>query len=206
MLMRKYFGIVLMLMCSSVIGSYAQHTWSVDKLPMSWRHFTKKNTNVSNNAVALTYIDIKMESEVVSNGSDHKLMLLITLDQSKKNSWVSTQFLRRATDNESIHVLNHERLHLAINYIHFLKLRDTLQDYTFTRNYKAELASIFQKIQGQNKILNSTYDRMSMHSLNAVEQKNWEEDIMRTFNEYFSQYSTLPTEFYIQKNLPENIQ
>lgn len=198
-------GIVITFITLPASISYAQHTWTVNDIPMFWRHFTKKNINVRSNAVALTNVKLQMESEVVSNGEDHKLMILITIDQSKKDSWVSTQFLRRATDQESIHVLHHERLHLAINYISFMKLHDTLQAYNFTRNYKAELASIFQKIQAENNILNREYDRFTTHSINIDAQQEWETKIMTLFNEYYHDYNTLPSEMYIQKTLPPDI-
>ena len=177
--------------------SQAQAQYHFNDIQLSWRDFIKKNVPISSNAAAQTAVELIITSSVEND----KLLIVIELIQDRDKSWVSRQFLQRATDTESRNLLNHEKLHYAINLIGLKMLYNTLSDFTFSKDYKSELAGIFNSINRVTTKSNSDYDRQTTHGIKKEAQEIWTEDIFQQLNDLYPNEEKLTTTYTLLKTI-----
>lgn len=184
--------------CNSVLYAQQKTQLGFDDIPLTWRNFTKRSINTNSIAAALTYIHLQLEYKV----QEDILTISIKLEQSKEKSWVSRQFLQRATDPESIALLEHEKIHYAINMIGMRQLYLQLNEAEFSQQeYKSEITGIFAEFNRQTQSLNSAYDRETRHGLLTDKQLEWNERIFQELNELYPPGTPLATEYIIRKQL-----
>lgn len=175
----------------------AQYTFGYKDISLTWRNFTKKEIHSKSKATALTTVKTNLNYEV--NGND--LTITIELHQSKKKSWVSKQFLRRATDEESENLLHHEQLHYAIYLIGFGNLYKDLSASVYTQNYESEIASHFAKYQQYTHQSNRDYDNETQNGRNLEKQKDWEKVIFIILNQVYLGSESIPSRYVIKKKI-----
>lgn len=182
----------------------SQVLWSqnydIDDINLSWRNFTKKDVAVNSRVAAQTHvkIDIDYSLNSISNRKD-ELTINLAVTQSRDESWVSRQFLMKASDADSRKLLNHEKLHYIINLIGFKKLYNEMKDYNFSSDYKSEITSIFKKYTKEIDKLNSDYDKQTKHGTIVRNQSKWEEQIMDMFNDQYMHDKKIKTQYTIKK-------
>lgn len=177
----------------------AQEGFDYKDIPLSWRNFTKKDVHRKSNAQAVTAVKVFMSYEV----KNRSLSIEIDLKQLKKESWVSKQFLRVARDEESLDLLNHERLHYAIHLIGFKNLYENLENFNFTSDYESEIASIFSKYQQYTRQTNQNYDFETRHGRDLEKQNDWAKLIFSSLNEVYLGSNYFPTRYIIIKTIDE---
>ena len=74
-------------------------------------------------------------------------------------------------------VLSHEQLHFDISELFARKMRAELTKTRFTRNIKAEVRAIYQKINTELADFQKRYDSETDYSRNVAQQKAWNETI-----------------------------
>lgn len=83
-------------------------------------------------------------------------------------SWVKRRYL---TDQE---LLLHEQLHFDITELFARKFRKKLGEMTFTKNVKAEIKAVYNRITKEKISTQKRYDLETDHSKNELSQKKWQ--------------------------------
>lgn len=175
----------------------AQKALGYSDIKISWRDYSKKDVAVSANTAATTAIELRLSSSVENN----KLLIVIELIQDRDASWVSRQFLRRASDKESFDLLNHEKLHYAINLIGLKALFKEVSEYEFSKDYKSELAGIFNRVNRITTKSNADYDRQTYHGINKDEQERWEQEVFQQLNEVYEKNESILQTYSVLKSI-----
>lgn len=196
-IVQSVFILLMSLACMNVQETQAQYTFGYKDIPLTWRNFTKKEIHSKSKAAALTAVKANLNYEVIGD----ELTITIELKQSKKNSWVSKQFLRRATDEESENLLQHEQLHYAIHLIGFGNLYKDLSTGNYTKNYESEITSHFAKYQQYTHQSNRDYDNETQNGRNLEKQKDWEKVIFITLNQVYLGSENIPSRYVIKKKI-----
>lgn len=196
-ILQSVFILLMSLVCMNVQETQAQYTFGYKDIPLTWRNFTKKEIHSKSKAAALTAVKANLNYEVIGD----ELTITIELNQSKKNSWVSKQFLRRATDEESVNLLQHEQLHYAIHLIGFGNLYKDLSTGNYTKNYESEITSYFAKYQQYTHQSNRDYDNETQNGRNLEKQKDWEKVIFITLNKVYLGSENIPSRYVIKKKI-----
>src|SRR5690606_15269872 len=69
--------------------------------------------------------------------------------------------------------LAHEQLHFDISELFARKMRDRLEDTTFSGDVKAEVRKIYRDILAELKAFQARYDRETDYSRNRGKQGEW---------------------------------
>ncbi len=86
------------------------------------------------------------------------------------------------------HVLSHEQLHFDISELYARKFRRQLSDKTFSKNAKAEVKAIYNKVLTELSAFQSRYDHETNYSRDPEKQLAW----TRMIAEALSQTPKLP--------------
>lgn len=185
-----------LLFCNSSLAQ-RKAALSLSDIDLSWRNFSKKNIGRNVPAAAQTAVNIQLAYEV----EDDNLIITLRLRQLKSDSWVSRQFLQRATDAESTRLLNHEKLHYAINLISLRRMYEQMNARNYTDQYQSEITGIFNEHNRWNQQTNSTYDRETRHGTLTEKQEEWEEKILKELNDTYPPEIPIETDYFIYKKL-----
>lgn len=192
-------SILCILFIGIVQSSFAQKKYDLNDINLSWVHFTKKDASLNSKVAAQTHVNLDIEYELKNaSGKRQELIIKLSVSQSREQSWVSKQFLMKASDIESDKLLNHEKLHYVINLIGFKNIYLEMSNFSFTSDYKSEITSIFRKYTNEIDKMNNEYDRQSKHGLNNNGQKKWEENTMKLFNELYGNDTHIQTQYTIR--------
>ncbi|MBT8211005.1 MAG: DUF922 domain-containing protein [Eudoraea sp.] len=74
-------------------------------------------------------------------------------------------------------ILSHEQLHFDISELFARKMRAEMGKTRFTKNIKAEVKAIYQKINAELADFQNRYDSETDYSRNVAQQKVWNETI-----------------------------
>lgn len=200
MLVKSIFKIFYCLIFLSLSSSlaYSQYSYTIDDIPLTWRNFLKKDVGARSKVAAQTHVTIDIEYDIInSNNNSRTLKIDLRITQSRDDSWVSKQFLMKATDQASLDLLNHEKLHYVINLIGFKSLYNELKSARFTDDYKSEITSIFRKHSRQIDRMNADYDKQTYHGTSKKNQTKWEKQVMDNFNDLYATDKSIRTEYSI---------
>jgi len=92
-------------------------------------------------------------------------------------SWYVPKLINETT-------LAHEQTHFDISELHARILRKTIAEYRFTRNSKAEIQAIYQKIEKARKAMQVDFDRETKHSVNRQNELAWEAYVAKLLYKY----------------------
>jgi len=184
------------------ITTYAQQEFTLNDIPLTWRNFIKKEVPRQSRVGAQTHIKIDIEYDLrPSSRNRNNLEIKLNIIQSKDESWVSKSFLMTASDDASLKLLNHERLHYVINLIGFKKMYNELKDYNYTEDYKTQITSIFRKYTREIDKMNAEYDKQTYHGTSLKNQTKWENQVMTQFNELYAYDKSIPTSYTINTTI-----
>lgn len=169
----------------------------LEHIDLSWRDFSKKNIAQNVPAAAKTAVNIQLAYEL----EGENLIISLRLRQLKSDSWVSRQFLQRASDAESTRLLNHEKLHYVINLISLRRMYEQMNARDFSDQYKSEITGIFNEHNRWNQQTNATYDRETRHGTNLDLQKEWEQKLLKELNEVYPPEIPIEKDYFIYKKL-----
>ncbi|MAW94014.1 MULTISPECIES: DUF922 domain-containing protein [unclassified Leeuwenhoekiella] len=92
-------------------------------------------------------------------------------------SWYVPKLINETT-------LAHEQTHFDISELHARILRQTIAEYRFTRNSKAEIQAIYQKIEKARKAMQVDFDRETKHSVDREKEQAWEANVAKLLYKY----------------------
>ncbi|HEX2535036.1 MAG TPA: DUF922 domain-containing protein [Chitinophagaceae bacterium] len=127
---------------------------------LTWDDFQcepKRNTD----AVASTSTSLGIAYQVKGG----RLSYSVTCTFSKVKSWglLKTEY-----------ILAHEQAHFDITELHARRLHEALEAYDFSkRNYKADVAAIYERIVKEKEAMQAAYDGETDHSRNRKIQFEW---------------------------------
>ncbi|MEP6926999.1 MAG: hypothetical protein ABI834_05145 [Ginsengibacter sp.] len=120
---------------------------------------------------AVTASGFAFDSQMNYDGKNIYLNIGIYTFFSKNDSW------KKPPINSDYHLL-HEQHHFDITRLGSQKFISELTKAHFTKeNYKALIASIFNKSYNENESIQLQYDRETNHSLDADKQLEWNDKI-----------------------------
>jgi hypothetical protein len=108
-----------------------------------------------------------------------KLVFSVGLFFNPSKSWFQTGSL---SDKYLIYVLNHEQMHFAIGEMMNREVKKSLSSFKYSKNYKAEIDSLFNLMKVKYNDLEKRYDRETKHSNDTVSQKKWDTYIKSDLN------------------------
>lgn len=92
-------------------------------------------------------------------------------------SWYVPKLINETT-------LAHEQTHFDISELHARILRKTIAEYRFTRNSKAEIQAIYQKVEKARKVMQVDFDRQTNHSVDRQKERAWEAHVAQLLHKY----------------------
>jgi hypothetical protein len=160
--------LMLLLITSVHLAGYCQEDF-LDWTPnvrIKWTDFKGKADSKSPFA-AMSAVGIRYKYNSWSNGKVYKITFEIFSRFDKTRSW-SKSYLQTQG------MLKHEQLHFDISEIVRRDFQKEVETRTFTKDYKNEIAEIFNRHTERLQQLQQRYDEQTMHSKNKVKQKEWE--------------------------------
>lgn len=136
---------------------------------LNWENFIGKPDPKSSFA-ALSHTGIEFNYKVKNENGNLSLITEVSAYFDKKMSWFNP-------NKANEHILKHEQAHFDITEIHARKLREAFANYTLSKNFEKELASIFTKINHDRKKMQDQFDMETNHSLNFEEEATWQQFI-----------------------------
>ena len=157
--------VILVFICSTMSSAYSQEnfiTWN-DKNQLQWIDFNGPAKD-SSNYDAESFAEVRY-SYTFNNFSDFKFEVNATFNRN-------TSWYRREAQSTSL--LKHEQLHFDIAELFAKKLKAEFENFSYTANFKNEIAEIFDKKKLQYHLMQEKYDIETSHSLNSEKQRQWE--------------------------------
>ncbi|MFC6100291.1 DUF922 domain-containing protein [Olivibacter domesticus] len=106
----------------------------------------------------------------------------VVLMLDKDASWIKTNEIKK---ERLAYVLNHEQGHFKIGAIAKKELLQQFQAFTYSKNYKAEADSIFQKVVTKYKTIEQQYDKEIHAAKDTVQQYKWDAYLEESFHKKF---------------------
>lgn len=97
-------------------------------------------------------------------------------------SRVNKNFLDQASYREKQELLNHEKCHVVVAYIHHKKLQQMMTQHQFQLSIKAETDSMVAQIDRGLREQNRAYDSATDHGRRKAEQAIWERKLLKELN------------------------
>lgn len=166
---------------------------TMEKIPLTWNNFLKKDYKSTTIPSAKTSIDFGLKWHLLQK-SKHTALLTIQLSASFNSvkSYVSSIFLQKADSTERTELLNHEKGHWVISTIYLKKLANTLDSFPFNRQVRQEIDSISKVNSEERNNLQLQYDATTNYSQNKEEQIRWEKELLDKLNGLYQEALTSP--------------
>jgi hypothetical protein len=160
----------------SVVG-YGQEKipWSETK-KLTWEDFKGKFMPQSD-YVASTSSGIYF---TYSYGTKHKKLkykYIVTSYFHPEKSWYNPTQV-------SPYILKHEQTHFNISELHARMLRKEINEFSFTKNIKHEMDSLYNQIEIRRRAMQEKFDIETHHSKNKKKEKSWETYIDSQLKKY----------------------
>lgn len=168
--MKKILITLLSLQCSI---TYAQKDGVVieDRL-LTWKDFKGKPTTDVYKAKTYTYMSYKIRTEA------GKIIVTTECLFDPKMSWVSKEYIKKAGEENSVYLLNHEQRHYDITRVVGEELEDAMQTFKFdTKKAKYQVDSIFRSFIKKDRDIQKQYDDETEHSKVREQQEIWDKKI-----------------------------
>ena len=137
---------------------------------LTWSDF-KGKPDENHFGGAVTASGFAFDSKMNYDGRNIYLDIEVYTFFIKNDSWKKPQI------NSEYHLL-HEQHHFDITRMGAEKLVDELAKANFTKdNYNSLLTSIFEKVYKENSDVQHLYDKETIHSIDTVKQKEWNNKI-----------------------------
>ncbi|WP_340074767.1 DUF922 domain-containing protein [Leptobacterium sp. I13] len=165
----KYFSLILLVAFSFFAPPEEEIVWS-EAYRLTWKDF-KGTPRYNTSVVAMTASGISYDlSATIRSENDIVVDYKVVASFYPDHSWYNP-------DRVDAVVLAHEQLHFDITELHARKFRKHLSEMLFTENVKREIKAIYNQINKELKKMQELYDSESDFSMNAEDQKEWQEKI-----------------------------
>lgn len=162
---RNILFIAIMLLSVSILGQEeAPIAWDPDR-KLTWEDFRGTPFKTAW-AAATTASGISYEYTGMQNEGGYDLEFKIVTYFYPDKSWYQPKLCDE-------HVLSHEQLHFDISELYARKFRKLLASYRFTKNAKAEVKAIYDKVLTELSAFQSRYDHETNYSRDPEKQKAW---------------------------------
>lgn len=95
-----------------------------------------------------------------------------------KMSWVSKEYIKKAGEEKSAYLLNHEQRHYDIARVIGAELDEAMQSFKFdTKKAKYQVDSIFRSFIKKDRDIQKQYDNETEHSKVREQQDAWDKKI-----------------------------
>ncbi len=162
--------IFIVFVCCTAYSQQDFIKWNKN-LPINWSDF-KGKVDITSPYSAMSAIGIHYKYNCWSDGIVYKMTFEVSSRFDKTKSW-SKKYL------ESGYTLKHEQLHFDIAELVSRIFRREVENKTYSKDYKNETISIFNKYMQYLQKLQQKYDEETEHSRNKRKQKEWESFIRK---------------------------
>ncbi|HMI05001.1 MAG TPA: DUF922 domain-containing protein [Pedobacter sp.] len=121
---------------------------------------------------SMTFIDYDYQFAVESNSRTGEVKVNLTVNIAP-NSTKSYLDVSRVHKNDIDRLVNHEQGHIIIGFIIGKKVEDELNACRYTRNYKEEIRTNYQKFYSRYEKIQLEYDKQTRHGANLEAQEHW---------------------------------
>lgn len=167
--MRKYLVIFTLMLCLTASAQeYETILWSIDHR-LSWADFRAK-PNGPARAAAITASGISYQFSTLESNGEFELDYTVHTYFYPNKSWYQPEVCDEI-------ILSHEQLHFDISELFARKMRRLLATTRFTKNVKAEVKSIYRKINKELAEFQNQYDDETNYSRNHEQQLLWNKKI-----------------------------
>jgi hypothetical protein len=174
--------------------------FSLEDVPLSWKNFIRKKGFGKHPYDAKIYTYFPYRYEVKNNSTELLITIEIKVDNEK--SWVKDEFFKKASNEESQALLNHEKGHLMIAMIHARKLQRLFAQHQFTKKQlKIQFDSLSSMINTECDSLDLLYDEETNHMRIKDKQIEWTNKLLLQLNELYTNDKKLPMEFEVKAKI-----
>ncbi len=163
-------------------SSYLVPTIDTDKIAWSesrkltWSDFRAKSASgVDYVASTSSGISFSYSYKLVDDRINYKYE--VESNFYPEESWYNPQYA-------SSYILKHEQTHFDISELHARLLRKKISETNFSKNIKAEIEGIYQKVESLRRNMQNQFDSESEHSKNTEMEYRWEAFIEQQLKEY----------------------
>ena len=152
----------------SMLYGQEEVLWRPD-LKLTWEDF-KGTVPAGSTAAATTASGISYDFSTEYTGDKMHVNFRVFSFFYPEKSWYRPKICTDVT-------LLHEQLHFDITEVYTRKMREQLEQTTFTKNVKEEVRSIYKKILRQLNDFQNKYDSETNYSRNLPVQERWVKEI-----------------------------
>ena len=166
----KGIALTLVLFSTGLLSAqdYESVSWTSNK-KLSWADFRgKPQYNIRVAAVTASGISYEFSSLQRDEGVD--IDYTVSTFFYPNQSWYKPELCDKL-------ILSHEQLHFDISELFARKMRRIMEQTRFTRNVKAEVRTIYRKINKELAEFQNVYDEETNFSRNREKQLEWNQKI-----------------------------
>lgn len=125
--------------------------------------------------VSQVKLRIGYHSTIVKKGNTYRVTFQVFLDVNQKESWI--KFAKIKSREALAEVLNHEQGHFKIGLLMQRELIERLNARKYTKHYKQEAATLFNRIADKYQAIQLRYDAETTHMMNRKQQAVWDANL-----------------------------
>lgn len=194
---------------SFVLFPFASPLWAQSQsltmadLPLSWNDYPHKNIHDTHAFEAKTGVSYgaSYEYKMDRNNKQVQLKLSFYIHMDKEHSYVKKSFLKMADSVQSRQLLNHEIGHWILSMIYYHQLVQDLEHFPFDYRVKQQMDSILLKNRAQCRTEQLQYDAATNHSKNALEQEQWEKELLDRLYKTYGKVPVFPEDSTINRTI-----
>lgn len=163
------FNILTLLIMANQVSGQSFITKDIIQIDLS---FFQGSAPKNSPYASMTFIDYDYQFAVESNSRTGEVKVNLTVN-IVPNSAKSYLDVSRVHKNDIDRLVNHEQGHIIIGFIIGKKVEDELNACCYTRNYKEEIRTNYQKLYARYEKIQLEYDRQTRHGANLEAQERW---------------------------------
>lgn len=173
------------------------------ELPLSWNDYPHKNIHDTHAFEARTSVSYgaSYEYKIGKDKKEVQLKLSFYIHMDKEHSYVKKSFLKMADSVQSRQLLNHEIGHWILSMIYYHQLVQDLEHFPFDYRVKQQMDSILLKNRAQCRTEQLQYDAATNHSKNALEQEQWEKELLDRLYKTYGKVPVFPEDSTINRTI-----
>lgn len=125
---------------------------------------------------ALTASGVNFDMSFEQANNTITVYLMVNAIFSAAESWSDPE-------HETTSLLAHEQLHFDITELNARKLRKSLLEYSYTKNYESEIEHLFREYSEERAGMQKEYDMATNHSNNRDKQTEWQQIVHQKLEE-----------------------
>lgn len=122
-----------------------------------------------------TKLRIGYRSSTFQKGNVFQIKFEVYLDINQKESWMKFDKIKNQRTLTAL--LNHEQGHFKIGALMQQELIQKLNNKKYSKHYKQEAATIFDRIARKYELLQHQYDQETKHMMDRDQQQLWDKKL-----------------------------